>query len=89
MVDRGLISEFERSLSSQEGPLWFPIGASLWASWCFNHVSAKPAKRTQYRIQHHKKFVLHCIITDQLHSARMFSLDIISRAILARFRRRI
>jgi len=31
MVDRGLISEFERSLSSQEGPVWFPVGASLWA----------------------------------------------------------
>ena len=27
MVDRGLISEFERSLSSQEGPVWFPVGA--------------------------------------------------------------
>jgi hypothetical protein len=28
MVDRGLISEFERSLSSQEGPVWFPVGAT-------------------------------------------------------------
>jgi hypothetical protein len=31
MVGRDLISEFERSLSSQEGPVRFPIGASLWA----------------------------------------------------------
>jgi hypothetical protein len=32
MVDRGLISEFEQSLSSQEGPVWFPVGgASSWA----------------------------------------------------------
>jgi hypothetical protein len=43
MVDRGLISEFEWSLSSQEGPVWFPVGASLWApklgyscQLCFN-----------------------------------------------------
>jgi hypothetical protein len=50
MVDKGLISEFERSLSSQEGPVWYPVGASLWApkfgyscQLCFNHVSAKPA----------------------------------------------
>ena len=50
MVDRGLLSEFERSLSSQEGLVWFPLGASLWApklgyncQLCFNHVSAKPA----------------------------------------------
>jgi hypothetical protein len=49
MVDRGLISEFERSLSSQESPVWLPVGASLWApklgysyQLCFNHVSAKP-----------------------------------------------
>jgi hypothetical protein len=26
MVDRGLISEFERSLSSQKGEVWFPVG---------------------------------------------------------------
>jgi hypothetical protein len=31
MVDRGLTSEFDRSLSSQEGPVWFPVAASLWA----------------------------------------------------------
>jgi hypothetical protein len=37
-------------LSSQEGPVWFPVGASLWApklgyncQLCFNHVLAKPA----------------------------------------------
>ena len=49
MVDRGLISEFERSLSSQEGPVWFPLGASLLAPKLgyscqlrFNNVSAKP-----------------------------------------------
>jgi len=41
-----------------------------------------PAKRTQRRIQHHKKFVFHCIVTDQLHSARVFSLDIVLRAIV-------
>jgi hypothetical protein len=69
MVDRGLISKFERSLSSQEGQVWFPVGASLWAP-------------TQCRIQHHKKSVLHCIVTDQLHSARVFSLDIVPRAIV-------
>ena len=74
MVDRGLISEFERSLSSQEGQVWFPVGASLWApklgyscQLCFNHVSASSLRCQQNelnRIQHHKKFVLHCIVTD-------------------------
>ena len=29
MVDRGLISEFERSLSSQEGQVWFPVGGQF------------------------------------------------------------
>jgi hypothetical protein len=50
MVDRGLISEFERSLSSQESSVWFTLGACLWAPGlgysrrlCFDHVSAKPA----------------------------------------------
>jgi hypothetical protein len=29
MVARGLISEFERSLSSQEGPVWIPAGGPV------------------------------------------------------------
>src|SRR2546423_12127705 len=44
MVDRGLVSEFERSLSSQEGPVWFPVGASLWAPKLRNEIVVAPAK---------------------------------------------
>jgi hypothetical protein len=50
MVDRGLISEFERSLSSQEGPVWFPLrpvcglpNSATGCQLCFNDVSVKPA----------------------------------------------
>jgi hypothetical protein len=43
-------AEPDQGLSSQKDPLWFPVGASLWApklgyscQLCFNYVSAKPA----------------------------------------------
>jgi hypothetical protein len=72
MVDRGLISEFERSLSSQEGPVWFPVAASLWAPKLGYGLSVVLQRRfsqacclkfSQASIQHHKKFVLHCIVS--------------------------
>jgi hypothetical protein len=43
---------------------------------------AAPLRCQQKRTQHHKKFVLHCIVTDQPHSVRVFSLDIAPRAIV-------
>jgi hypothetical protein len=52
MVDRGLISEFERSLSCQEGPVWFPVWASLCASKLGYEivVAQRVAKTSNYKL---------------------------------------
>jgi hypothetical protein len=91
MVDRRLISEFERSLSSQGVAPLGPFGQT--AAWTsanpFNLRVMQPpvplrCQQNELNVvsKHHEKFVLHCIVTDQLHSIRVFSLVIISRAVV-------